>query len=228
MKEKKIKLIDNSVYSIILEDQDLLNHFETPNNYTEAILDQFNNFNYYQDFISESDKVILDVGANVGLFALYVSPIADKVVCVEPTPSHFNLLTKLTKDISKIERINGALSNISGEVNFYTSVSNTTTNSLISRDVNQILTVKSYSLKDLIEITKLDKVDFVKMDIEGGEYIVLDEETLQYIGENIPKILIEFHDCQHTNHALKYIEMFKNLGFKANHFHWDSVFFYKN
>jgi FkbM family methyltransferase len=228
MKEKKIKLIDNSVYSIILEDQDLLNHFETPNNYTEAILDQFNNFNYYQDFISESDKVILDVGANVGLFALYVSPIADKVVCIEPTPSHFNLLTKLTKDISKIERINGALSNISGEVDFYTSVSNTTTNSLISRDVNQILTVKSYSLKDLIEITKLDKVDFVKMDIEGGEYIVLDEETLQYIGENIPKILIEFHDCQHTNHALKYIEMFKNLGFKANHFHWDSVFFYKN
>jgi FkbM family methyltransferase len=227
MKEKKIKLIDNSVYSIVLEDQDLLNHFETSNNYTEAILDQFNNFNYYQDFISESDKVILDVGANVGLFALYVSPIANKIVCIEPTPSHFNLLTKLTRDISKIERINGALSNMSGEVNFYTSVSNTTTNSLISRDVDQILTVKSYSLKDLIETTKLDKVDFVKMDIEGGEYIVLDEETLQYIGENIPKILIEFHDCQHTNHALKYIEMFKNLGFEANHFHWDSVFFYK-
>ena len=33
MKEKKIKLIDNSVYSIVLEDQDLLNHFETSNNY---------------------------------------------------------------------------------------------------------------------------------------------------------------------------------------------------
>jgi FkbM family methyltransferase len=227
MKEKKIKLIDNSVYSIILEDQDLLNHFEIPNNYTEAILDQFNNFNYYQDFISESDKVILDVGANVGLFALYVSPIADKIICIEPTPSHFNLLTKLTKDISKIERINGALSNTTGEANFYTSISNTTTNSLISRDVDQVLTVKSYSLKDLVETTKLGKVDFVKMDIEGGEYIVLDEETLQYISENIPKILIEFHDCQHTNHALRYIEMFKNLGFEANHFHWDSVFFYK-
>ena len=228
METREIKLVDNTTHIIKLETPEAVQHFNSWNNYTDAILEHFNSKNYYQDFISESDKVILDLGANVGLFALYVSPIADKVVCIEPTPSHFNLLTKLTKDISKIERINGALSNISGEVNFYTSVSNTTTNSLISRDVNQILTVKSYSLKDLIEITKLDKVDFVKMDIEGGEYIVLDEETLQYIGENIPKILIEFHDCQHTNHALKYIEMFKNLGFKANHFHWDSVFFYKN
>ena len=228
MKSRQIKLLDGSYYTIKLEDEKLIEHFETGNNYTEAILEQFNNANYYQDFIKESDKFILDIGANVGLFALYVSPWAEKIVCIEPTPSHFELLIKLTEGLDNIDKIQGAVSNVTGTTNFYTSQSNTTTNGLIARDVQSSFQVPSYTIEDLVVKSGLERVDFVKMDIEGGEYIVLDEKTIEYIGKNIPKILIEFHDCQHENHAHKYIKLFKDQGFEANHFHWDSVYFYKN
>jgi FkbM family methyltransferase len=228
MKTRHVKLLDGSDYTIQLEDQKLIEHFENPSNYTEAILEQFNNVNYYQDFIKEDDKFILDIGANVGLFALYVSPWAEKIVCVEPTPDHFSLLNKLTEGFDNIERIHGAASNVTGVAYFYTSQSNTTTNSLIARDVKSTIQVPSYTIKDIVEKAGLERVDFIKMDIEGSEYIVLDEKTLEYIAENVPKILVEFHDCHVENHAHKYIKLFTELGFTANHFHWDSVFFYKN
>lgn len=224
---KQIKRIDNSIYDIELLEEDLQKHFTESINYTDVIIDQFNTLNYYQNFISKKDKIILDIGANVGLFALHLSSSADKIICIEPTPSHFNLLKKLTNGFKNIECVHGAVSNQDGIAKFYTSVSNTTTNSLIARDVSSTLEVPAYTIESIIKNANLDRVDFIKMDIEGSEYIVLDEATLSYIGKNIPKILIEFHDVRSNNQVPKYIEIFKELGFESNHFHFDSVFFYK-
>jgi FkbM family methyltransferase len=232
METREIKLVDNTTHIIKLETPEAVQHFNSWNNYTDAILEHFNSKNYYQDFISESDKVILDLGANVGLFALYVSPIADKVVCVEPTPSHFNILKQLTKEFKQIEHIQAAISNVTETIKFFTSVSNTTMNSLIPRDGSWFET-EGYSLEDLIKKLNIDKVDFVKMDIEGSEYTVLDAKTIDYIGENIPKILIEFHGDSskygdiyaHIRESIPdYIKIFENKGYKVNHFNWDSIF----
>ena len=237
METRNIKLIDGTDYVINLETTKLSQHFNTWNNYTKEILEHFNSKNYYQDFVKPEDKNILDLGANVGLFALYVTPWAEKIVCVEPTPSHFNLLKDLTKNFKNIDCTQSAVSNETGKIIFYTSTSNTTMNSLIPRD-GGFFEVDGYKLKDLIEKVGFEKVDFIKMDIEGSEYTVLDEETIKYIGENIPKILIEFHgDPRNTKYANiydhinqtipDYIQTFKNMGYEVNHFNWDSIFCHK-
>jgi FkbM family methyltransferase len=147
------------------------------------------------------------------------------------------LLKDLTKNFKNIDCIQSAVSNETGKIIFYTSTSNTTMNSLIPRD-GGFFEVDGYKLKDLIENVGFEKVDFIKMDIEGSEYTVLDEETIKYIGENIPKILIEFHgDPRNTKYANiydhinqtipDYIQTFKNMGYEVNHFNWDSIFCHK-
>ena len=237
METRNIKMIDGTDYVINLETPELEKHFNGWNNYTKEILEHFNSKNYYEDFVNQEDKNILDLGANVGLFALYVAPWAEKIVCVEPTPSHFNLLESLTKNFNNIDCIPAAVSNMTGAITFYDSPTNTTMNSLIPRDGGSFQ-VDGYKLSDLVEKTGFDKVHFIKMDIEGSEYTVLDEETISYIGENIPKILIEFHgDPRNTKYANiydhinktipDYIELFKNMGYEVNHFNWDSIFCHK-
>ncbi len=96
MKNPMITLADKSQIELNLSTPELVSHFSNGVNYTGAILEQFNNREYYKQFVDESDKVMLDLGANVGMFAIYATPYCERIVCVEPTPSHFKLLNDLT------------------------------------------------------------------------------------------------------------------------------------
>ena len=62
----------------------------------DAIVSQFNNEFYY--YLKEQEELnLIDLGANIGLFSLFVSPVCEKVFSVEPTPSHFELLKEVVK-----------------------------------------------------------------------------------------------------------------------------------
>lgn len=225
MNNPKIKLVNGDTQILDLSTPELQLHFSGWNNYTEAILDQFNNRNYYQDFLDKDDKVILDLGANVGLFAIHVAPWAERIVCFEPTPSHFQLLEQLTSDIKSIERVQAAIAPVDGKIVFYTEPNNTTMNSLIPRSGGSF-EVQGLTLKSIIEKYNLHNVNFVKMDIEGSENVVLNDETVNYIINNIPKILIEFHS-DHDVILPKFIKIFESNGFRVNHFNWDSIMCFK-
>jgi len=59
------KLIDGTVHTIDLNTGELLNHFNDRKNCTVEILHQFNDLDYYTQFITPDDKIILDLGGNV-------------------------------------------------------------------------------------------------------------------------------------------------------------------
>ena len=216
-----ITLSDGQRKTIDLKTEGLKKHFSEWQNYTGAILEQFNTRDYYQNFLEEDDKVILDLGANIGLFAIHALPWADRIVCVEPTPSHFELLEQLTSEFDTIERVQYAVSPIDAPVIFYTENSNSTMNSLIPRSGEQLV-VEGLTLESLAKKCNLDRIDFIKMDIEGSEYIVLNESTVDYILKNVPKILIEFHS-NFDEVIPKYKGIFEAHGYTVNHFHWDSI-----
>jgi FkbM family methyltransferase len=224
-----VKLINGSTHTINLDTPELLDHFNDTKNCTIEILHQLNNINYYNDFISKDDKIILDIGGNIGLFSIHVSPYADKIITVEPTPSHFDILTKLTSEFKNIQPINAALSNKSGTERFYTCDFNSTMNSLINRGSNYF-DVKSVSFKDLMEMHDLKKVDFAKIDIEGSEVGALDKETINFISDKVNKILIEFHDVGDGlgfGHKVRFGDMLEKYGYKLNYFAEDALFVYK-
>jgi FkbM family methyltransferase len=229
METRQMKLIDGSNYTINLPTEELRRHFNDHNNYTVEILHQFNELSWYSEYLTKDDKVILDLGGNVGLFAIHVTPWAERIVTVEPTPSHYDLNTQLTGEFKQIERIQAAISNTTGQTTFYTFPSNTTTNSLINRGGDSF-TVDCITIPDLIDKLGLDHVDFIKLDIEGSETIALNEGIIKSISYKASKILIEFHEVGgigYTQQREIFEQIFIKYGYQIKHFGPDGLYCYK-
>ncbi len=226
METRQMKLIDGSNYTIELPTKELQDHFNNPSNCTFEILHQFNELSWYSEYLSKDDKIILDLGGNIGLFALHVTPWADRVITVEPTPSHYNLNTQLTSKFKQVERIQAAISNTTGQMTFYTFSSNTTMNSLINRGGDSF-TVDCITIPDLIEKLDLKRVDFIKLDIEGSETIALNEDIIKSISDKVAKILIEFHEVGgvgYTEQRAIFEQIFIKYGYEIKHFGPDGLY----
>lgn len=229
METRQQKLIDGSMYAIELDTEELIGHFDNPANCTKEILHQFNELSWYSEYLAPDDKIILDLGGNIGLFALHVTPWADRIITVEPTPSHFTLNEQLTSKFNNIERIQAAISNETGKIPFFTFPSNTTMNSLINRGGNHFM-VDSITIPDLIKKLELPHVDFIKLDIEGSETIALSEDVIRSISDKVAKILIEFHEVNgigYTEQRAIFESIFTKYGYKTNHFGPDGLYCYK-
>lgn len=229
METREMKLIDGSTYVIELPTIELQDHFNNPSNCTVEILHQFNELSWYSEYLTEDDKVILDLGGNVGLFAIHATPWASKIVTVEPTPSHFELNKQLTSKFSQIERLQAAISNTTGQMTFYTFPSNTTMNSLINRGGSSF-EVDCITIPDLIEKLGLNYVNFIKLDIEGSEVIALNDAIIKSFSDKVGKILIEFHEVNgvgYTKQRAIFEQMFVKHGYKIKHFGPDGLYCYK-
>src|SRR5688572_14110807 len=190
-KEMNIELLNGTEIEIPTSPE-LEKHFSDPYNYTKEILAQFH-WKYYQPFIDLNARIILDIGANIGLFALHVSslPKLERLICVEPTPPHFAKLEQVTGGIMVVEREQAALAGHTGTTTFYTCGINTTMNSLHRRDTE--INVPAITLEDLLTKYNLDTVDFCKIDIEGSEDTAITVETLKPVADKLLNVFIELH-----------------------------------
>jgi FkbM family methyltransferase len=229
METRQMKLIDGSTYTIDLPTKQLQDHFNNTSNCTIEILHQFNELSWYSEYLTKDDKVILDLGGNIGLFAIHATPWASKIITVEPTPSHFELNRQLTNKFSQIERLQAAISNTTGQTTFYTFSSNTTMNSLINRGGSSF-EIDCITIPDLIEKLKLDYVNFIKLDIEGSEVIALNDTIIEALSNKVGKILIEFHEVNgvgYTQQRAIFEQIFIKYGYETKYFGPDGLYCYK-
>lgn len=84
-------------------------------------------------------------------------------------------------------------------------------------------TVKTISISKIIEDNKLDKIDYLKMDIEGAEYSVI-EEMSQAVADKISQISMETHI---ENKNSKLIKNLKSLGFTVEEHKRSEIYAYK-
>lgn len=220
-----MKLIDGYKYELDLSKDFVKAHFDDRKNCTQEILHQLNN-EFYKDFIKWTDDVIVDLGANVGLFSLHTSPMYHKCIAVEPTPSHFKILQELTKEYDQIKLVNAAISNVTGEMDFYLSETNSTMNSLSNVYGNSIK-VKTYTLYDLLKEQNVDKVDFMKVDIEGSEVLFLSQGNIETMSNCVERFFIEFHDVlgkSYTEWRNIFREVFIENGFECKDVSVDALF----
>ena len=52
--------------------------------------------------------------------------------------------------------------------------------------------VPTFSFKDFLDEHKINKIDFLKCDCEGGEYAVFQKTNIEFL-KSVPKIVTEFH-----------------------------------
>lgn len=175
--------------------ENLANHFAEKTNYTNIVIAQINNGLYDRFVKGKKDLTIIDAGANVGLVSLFFLPYCKKLICIEPTPSHYNLLTELLSDKPKPKQhlffSNRALAPDNSEYNFI--VNQSTENKIVEFTNSTTITVTGQTLSDIVGE---NYVDLFKVDIEGGEYAALVSDEILKVRNRVKNFFIEIHPYQ--------------------------------
>jgi len=149
--------------------------------------------------LCEQSEVILDIGANTGVFALLAKTIHPQatVLAFEPVERVYN---KLAENIQlnnfDILAVKAAVSNTDGTAFIYDTggehVYSVTVNKNLSMPDTQVekTTIDTLTLNTFIKKNKLKKIDLVKIDVETHEPEVL-EGFSEFISEFKPTLLIE-------------------------------------
>jgi FkbM family methyltransferase len=140
---------------------------------------------------------IIDLGANIGLVAVYYANLYPKatVIAVEPDPENFDLLLKNTGPYGNIRLLQAAAwgSNtplrVEGQGRDYWS--RTVRPTEASRD--DIATVPGITISELMRRFDLSSIDLLKVDIEGAEKEIFASNHEGWLGAT-KAILIELHD----------------------------------
>lgn len=233
---RQIYTSKKNIIDIKTEDELIIDHFRNPNNYADIVLNQINSDRFYDPiFEEEKDLVMLDIGANVGLFSLFAHDSCKVIYAVEPTPNHFRILQEMTASYANINPINVAVHNENTNIDFYISDENSTMNSSVNQYGTKI-NVEAMTLKGLIDHLKLDHVDFIKCDIEGSEMVALNETTIGEVKDIVDSWFLEVHatdtedlkgiDSLRANKA-KLKNIFESQGYGVQELREDALYVYK-
>jgi FkbM family methyltransferase len=148
-------------------------------------------------FPLNSIKTILDIGANCGLYSVafrFFQPNA-RIISIEPDKENYNNLIKNTANLD-IETLNIALGNgnevgkITGKCSLAHSFSNISTETLEQERCTSLL------LNNIVEKYNIDlKGLFIKIDTEGGEYVIFGHSPSEDVIRNSMGVSMEVHHC---------------------------------
>jgi FkbM family methyltransferase len=184
--------------------------------------DTFHILEYYKN---HKESIYIDIGAWIGPTVLYSANIYKKVIAVEPDPV---ALKRLKQNINankfnNIVLIEKGLSSSNGTSQFGGNgpLGNSESTLLISNKDdylsykgrhtkvhthNDIVSIKTITIETLIEEHKInpDHISLIKMDIEGGEKIVV-PSLVNFLNKHKPIFYISLHRCYLRNSEIEEI-----------------------
>lgn len=134
--------------------------------------------------------VAFDVGAHIGYYSRLLSSVADRVYAFEPEPRNFALLVKNTRKYPNVTPVNMAISNKSGQEDFFIVKGSTFRHSLVDEGDCESVQINTTSLDDFVKENSLQGISFVKIDVEGHEKEVL-EGMKEIINKHHPIVIAE-------------------------------------
>jgi FkbM family methyltransferase len=148
--------------------------------------------------VEATDRIILDLGANIGIFTLYAARQAPeaRIFSLEPFPATFNRLLATVRDHQLENRVtcmNHALTGSTGIRVMCDGVIPSQRRSLApTESATSGLQVLGKTLPEVVEQNDLACIDLLKMDIEGSEYETL-LATPSLVFARISRIALEYH-----------------------------------
>ena len=143
-------------------------------------------YNIKNIFEVKNDAVVFDIGAFKGDTAYFFSKKCSnkaRIYAFEPDENNYKILLKI-KDKYKLNNViasNILFSNLETEINF------------LSMDLNRpAIKMKSTTIDKFVEENNIEKIDYIKMDVEGAEKNIL-EGAIKTIKKFKPSLAIAIY-----------------------------------
>jgi FkbM family methyltransferase len=156
--------------------------------------------------------LIIDGGANIGLATLFFKRIypQSRVIAFEADPSIFELLKQNIGSfhLPNVQLVNAALWNSDTSLSF-TAERGASGHIATFTDTGDSVPVSAVRLRSWLH----EKIDFLKLDIEGAEYEVLDDcrEELR----NVQNLFVEYHSPASSEQRLsRILDILSDAGFR--------------
>jgi len=179
-------------------------------------------------------KTFIDVGAFIGLHTIYACKFMKErrgtvIVALEPDPKNYAVLKRKTTQFSSVKTMNVACyTKDDEEIEFHLGCRDSSGLSpmgtirpiflhpsyYFKKELLQdTIVVKTVRLDTLIRKMGFSIVDLIKMDIQGAEYLVLTDPTLDL--SKVKNLIVEVHYRYGTRESNEIVRSLIDKGFKV-------------
>lgn len=187
-------------------------------------------------FELKPDDVVIDIGANMGLFAAWAAPQVPegRIIAIEPTDSIQCLELNVGEhDWRNVEILRLAVGDSEKDLELwhypgFNIISHSTrvkpsfvTHALINliffnyREKPYKMSVKCQPFDRVMDRLDVAKVDYLKIDCEGSEYDIF-QSLAPRQWKRIQKIVLEFHEYRADHRHELLVEKLKEQGFQVS------------
>lgn len=139
-------------------------------------------------------KLVIDGGANVGLFTVLIKNKFPeiKVIAIEPDKENFQLLQQNTAGYKDVHYENCGLWNRATNLKVYDKFDMGKW-AMVVEETTEDSPIKAISINDLINKYSIDRIDILKLDIETSEKVLFSNNYENWLPKT-KMIIIELHD----------------------------------
>lgn len=170
---------------------------------------------YDVSYPNKKPKLIIDAGANVGYATLFFRkkfPSA-KIISIEPAESNFEVLRKNVAHYQNITIIQRGVWGKMGYLKIHDRGSGEW--GYITEEVtaDEPYDVEVITLDEILEISGAEKIDILKIDVEGAEKNIFSHNYSSWLGKT-DMIIIELHDRISSGCSDAFYSAIKKYNFK--------------
>jgi FkbM family methyltransferase len=159
-------------------------------------------------------RKVLDLGANIGLHTLVMKKLGFLVTSYEPDLTHLNQIHAVLSlnNMNAEHVVPKAISDSAGTMQYIRVLGNTTGSHLLGAKENVYgqTDIVSVEVDDILEVLNQGNFDFVKMDVEGHEAVLLNRVTTESLKKT--DIMLEIGS---EKNASEIYEILKQKGIPA-------------
>ena len=182
--------------------------------------------------VRAADRVIVDVGANIGVFTLYAAREAPeaRIIALEPFPGTRSRLAELVSSNGLGRKVAvldcalagssgmGAMDEVDGIPSQYRRIYSEATKTLNAEhrgtagvaESTEGIAVRKITMAEMLNEARIENADFMKMNVHGSEYEVLLATPAQVL-RRCARIAVQYHEMPAASGLTKH-SIFEHLG----------------
>jgi len=167
-----------------------------------------------RDYFKLDEGVFVDIGSNIGKYAVKIgrklSGGKGRVIALEPEPYNFEILKKNIKlnNLDNVLPLQLACYSENKKLTFYVEKSGSGSHSIYpTNSASKTIIIDALKLDDILKKNKIERVDLIKIDVEGAEVNVF-QGAMNTIKKYHPQIIFECFSEDNLNKIEKILDKF--------------------